>query len=207
VAKGEGISGAAVAAIFAGGILAWSGIKGYSVSTTIKDVLAGKDPTKQTPTESVTPSGLFGSLFGGILGGLLGGGGSSGSGSNVNATVSGPGMTAFATGVLAAIGAPTTGAAGARNIASIAAWARREGGGGSNNPLNTTLGPSGASNFNSVGVKNFTSLTEGATWTVRTLLGGGYSDVLSALRSGRGLCGQSFSGLSRWSGGGYSSVC
>jgi hypothetical protein len=201
--SGKGVSGVAVAAVFVGGILAWSGVKGFSVSTTLKDFIAGKNPSKQTATESVTPGGLFGSLFGSVLGGLLGGGSNSG-GSNVNAIVSGPGITAFAKGLLTAIGAPLTSA----NIASIASWAQREGGGGANNPLNTTLGPSSATNFNSVGVKNFASLTEGATYSARTLLGGGYSDILAALRSGNGLCGSNVSsGLSTWSGGGYSSVC
>jgi hypothetical protein len=205
----QGISGIGIAALFAGGILAWSAVKGYTISTIARDLIAGKDPSKDPAAAqgalTVTPTGLLGGLFSGvpIIGGLLGNSGSSsGSGSSTTVTA-GPGMTAFAKAVLGGIGAPTTQA----NINSIIAWAHREGGGGANNPLNTTLDMPGATDFNSVGVKNFGSASIGATATVRTILGGGYSDVLAALKSGNGLCGQSFSGLSRWSGGGYSSVC
>lgn len=200
----QGISGVGITALFAGGILAWSAVKGYTISTIVRDVIAGKDPTKDPVAAqgalTVTPSGLFGGLFSGIpvIGGLL----NKGSSSGVSVT-SGPGMTAFAKAVLGGIGAPTTQA----NINSVIAWAHREGGGGANNPLNTTLGMPGATNFNSVGVKNFGSMSIGATATVRTLLGGNYSDVVAALKSGNGLCGHSFGGLSTWSGGGYSSVC
>jgi|SRR5215475_224749 len=205
MAESQGISGIGVAAAFAGGILIWAGIKGYSVSVIAQDLISGKDPNKDprnsTPANPVTPAGLIKSLFGGLFG-LLGGGGSSGSGSSASVT-SGPGLQNFARAVLHGIGAPTT----QQNINSVIAWAHREGGGGANNPLNTTLGMPGATDFNSVGVKNFKDMSQGATATVRTLLGGGYSDILAALRSGRGLCGQSFSGLSTWSGGGYSSVC
>jgi hypothetical protein len=208
-AKSQGISGVGVAAAFAGGILIWAGIKGWSVSIIAQDLLSGKDPRtdprNSTPANPVSPAGLITSLFGGILGAVLrvfGGGSGGGSSSGANVTA-GPGLTSFAHAVLKGIGAPES----SSNVQSIIAWAHREGGGGANNPLNTTLGMPGATNFNSVGVKNFTSPSQGATASVRTLLGGGYSDILSALRSGRGLCGSSYSGLSTWSGGGYSSVC
>jgi hypothetical protein len=89
----KGISGTAVAAVFAGGILLWSGIKGFSVSTTFRDLLAGKNPATQTPTQSVTPGGLVSSLIpGGVLGGLLGG--SSGGSSPVQSVGGGVGGTA-----------------------------------------------------------------------------------------------------------------
>jgi len=203
----QGVSGIGVAAIFAGGILAWSAVKGYRLTKVTQDVLSGKDPSKDPAAAknalTVTPGGLFTGLFSGIpvIGSLLGGG-NSGSGSTASVT-SGPGLQNFAKAVLGGIGAPATQA----NINSIVQWAHREGGGGANNPLNTTLGPPSATNFNSVGVKNFANLSMGATYTVRTLLGGGYSDVLAALRGGNGLCGRSFGGLSTWSGGGYSSIC
>jgi hypothetical protein len=199
-AKSQGISGVGVAAAFAGGILIWAGIKGWSVSIILQDVLSGKDPRNDkrnsTPANPVTPAGLISSLFGGILGGIFihlpGLGGGSGSGSSANVTA-GPGLTAFAHAVLGGIGAPQTTA----NVNSIIAWAHREGGGGANNPLNTTLGMPGATNFNSVGVKNFTDASQGATASVRTLLGGGYSDIISALKTGRGLCGNSYYGIRR----------
>jgi resuscitation-promoting factor RpfB len=80
----KGVSGTAVAAVFVGGILAWSGVKGFSVSTTLKDFIAGKNPSTQTATESVTPGGLISSLIpGGLLGKLLGG---SSGGSTVSST-------------------------------------------------------------------------------------------------------------------------
>src|SRR5882672_3181909 len=77
----EGISGAAVAALAAGGLLAWSGIRGFSISTTVKDVLSGKDPRNQSTAAPVSPGGLATSLFGGsVIGGLLGIGSGSGGG-------------------------------------------------------------------------------------------------------------------------------
>jgi hypothetical protein len=202
MAEGKGISGVAVVAVFIGGILTWSGVKGFSVSTTLKDFISGKNPSKQTQTTPVSPTSLFGGLLSGLGGpfSLLGASGGS-SGSNVSVT-SGPGLTNFAKAVLSGIGAPATPA----NINTIIAWAHREGGGGANNPLNTTLAYGGGTDFNSVGVKNYVSLSVGATATVRTLLGGGYSDILAALRTGNGACGN-FGGFSTWSGGGYGSVC
>jgi hypothetical protein len=204
----QGVSGVAIAAAFAGGILVWSAVKGYRVSYVVQDVLSGKDPAHDPRVASsaltVTPGGIFGGLLGGLVGNLLG---SSGSGSNIQLLSQGGSSgrfgSAFAKSVLATIHAPATPA----NVASIEAWARREGGGGTNNPLNTTLSMPGATDFNSVGVKNYSSMGVGILATAQTLLGGGYSDIVAALRSGNGLCGRSFSGLSTWSGGGYSSVC
>lgn len=124
----------------------------------------------------------------------------------INATES-----AFWASVLATLGAPATSA----NINSLNAWAQHEsiwpggpGKGGMYNPLNTTLGQPGATNFNSVGVKNYNSPAQGVTATVQTLLGG-YPNIVSALKSGKGLCGNSSTAgeFSKWSGGGYSSVC
>jgi hypothetical protein len=61
--------------------------------------------------------------------------------------------------------------------------------------------------FNSVGVMNYPTIAWGVLASARTLVGGGYSDIVAALRSGNGLCGRSFAGLSTWSGGTYSQVC
>src|SRR5215469_9834446 len=76
--KNGEISGVGVAAVFAGGLLVWSGVKGYSVSTTFRDLIAGKSPAKQTQTTGVSSSGLF-SPLGGLLNpvNLLSSGGSS----------------------------------------------------------------------------------------------------------------------------------
>ena len=199
-----GISGIGIAAVFAGGVLLWSGIKGYSVSGVFRALIAGKDPSKLPQATPVTVGGLL-SAINPIN--LLSSGGSS-PGTVMVGQGTGAGWTShdrsvFAHSLLATIGAPQTSA----NVNSILAWINHEGGGGTNNPLNTTLAMGGSTSFNSVGVQNFSSLTIGVAANARTLLGGGFSDILSALRSGNGLCGRSFSGLSTWSGGGYSSVC
>lgn len=93
------------------------------------------------------------------------------------------------------------------NVTSLVAWQNREGGGGAFNPLNTTQPEPGATVFNSVGVRNYPDVAEGVAATAVTMRNGNYGDVLAALASGGGLCGRSFSGLSTWSGGGYSQVC
>jgi hypothetical protein len=199
----SGVSGVGIAAIFAGGILVWSGVKGTAVSGVVRDLISGKSPSGLKQTTPVSAGGLFSPILSALnpvnLLSATGGGGGPGS-----ATVIGTGQgQAFARSVLATIGAPQTPA----NIQSIMGWIQREGGGGANNPLNTTLSMPGATDFNSVGVKNYSSISVGILATAKTLLGGGYSDVVSALKSGQGLCGRSWSGLSTWSGGGYSSVC
>lgn len=108
----------------------------------------------------------------------------------------------FETSVLKHIGAPLTDA----NYAFLNAWARREGAGGAFNPLNTTLSAAGATSMNSVGVKNYTDWKQGARATADTLLGGNYSDIVSAMRTGKISTDQTFHGLSTWSGGGYSTL-
>ena len=59
--KDGGISGIGVAAIFAGGLLVWSGIKGYSVSGSFRDLIAGKQPQNKV-TNPISASGLFSPL-------------------------------------------------------------------------------------------------------------------------------------------------
>src|SRR5262244_1348196 len=108
----------------------------------------------------------------------------------------------WAEAVLAAGGWPKTDA----NIQSMIAWALNEGGGGQFNPLNTTLSEPGASSFNSVNVRNYTSWHQGVTATVATLQGSYYGDIRSALKSGKGLGSGYYSGLATWSGMGYSNV-
>lgn len=131
------------------------------------------------------------------------GGSQSSGGGGIQQKFTGPGMKNFATSVLKGIGAPVTGA----NIRSIEAWAQREGGGGTNNPLNTTQPMPGSTTFNSVGVQNYSSANQGANATIITLENGLYGDILGALKTGKGLCGKSLAGLSKWSGGGYNAVC
>jgi hypothetical protein len=126
----------------------------------------------------------------------------SGGGSGTPQSNVGSGSTNFAKGVLTGIGAPIT----AANIRSIILWIHREGGGGTNNPLNTTEKEPGSTDFNSVDVQNYRSATQGVNATITTLENGNYNDIVSALHSGKGLMGRSFTGLSTWSGGGYNTV-
>lgn len=134
-----------------------------------------------------------------------GSGSGSGSGSGGVTPASGS-EDAWITAFLASIGAPATTA----NRASLTAWIQHETPWppvAANNPLNTTQPAPGATDYNSVGVKNYPSAAEGMGATKATIENGLYNDVLMALRGGNGLCGRSWAGLSKWSGGGYSSVC
>jgi cell wall-associated NlpC family hydrolase len=111
----------------------------------------------------------------------------------------------FATSLLQAVGAPPT----PQNVSSLVAWQAREGGNWHNtaayNPLNTTLDAPGSKAINGVGVKAYQNWNQGVQATANTLKNGDYTDVLGALHSGKGLTG-SLQGLSKWSGGGYSSL-
>jgi len=119
--------------------------------------------------------------------------------------LTGAAATAWAAAILTALGAPVNSA----NEASMRAWFEREGGGGANNPLNTTLAntPGNVGSFG-VGVKDYATPQDGIEATVSTLEGG-YGAIVSALRAGQGLSGGSpgvASELLAWSGNGYSSV-
>jgi len=199
---GGGVSGIGIAAVFAGGILVWSGVKGLSVSGVFRDLIAGKNPQQLKAVNPVSAGGLFAPIVGALNPAKLLSSPAGTSPSSPQVIGSGQGQ-AFARSVLATIGAPQSQA----NINSIMGWIQREGGGGANNPLNTTLPMPGATNFNSVGVKNYGSVSVGILATAKTLLGGNYSQIVAALRSGNGLCGRTWSELSTWSGGGYNSVC
>ena len=74
--------------------------------------------------------------------------------------------------------------------------------------MNTTLPMPGAWIFNSVGVRSYPTEAEGVQANAETL-SGGYPLIVSALRSGGGLCGDSsLAGeFGTWSGGGYYGVC
>lgn len=182
----------AIAAGTAGAILLYSAVKGKGILATIKDIVRGKKPEpigNQVQGTAITSGGKV-----------------SASGIGAVTAPAGPGENAFFTAVLTAIGAPPT----AANLRSMDAWRTHETPWppvAANNPLNTTQQMTGATDYNSVGVKNYPSSLEGIAATATTLLNGNYGDVVAALRSGRGLCGRSFAGLSTWSGGGYSEVC
>lgn len=68
MAESGGISGIGIAAVFAGGILVWSGVKGLSVSGITRDLLSGRDPSKLRPTNPISTSGLFAPIKNAIVG-------------------------------------------------------------------------------------------------------------------------------------------
>jgi TolB-like protein len=64
------------------------------------------------------------------------------------------------------------------------AWIKSEGTRAQFNPLATTRKAEGATNFNSVGVKNFVSYEQGVDTTIGAITNGLYDDVITALRRG-----------------------
>lgn len=82
--------------------------------------------------------------------------------------------------VLSAIGAPLS----KENISFLDSWANAEGGSAAFNPLNTTQPEPGATNYNSVGVKEYTNAQQGIQATATTLENGYYPHILAALKSG-----------------------
>lgn len=178
-----------------GGIFLWSALFDKKVLTTVQDLVTGNKPL---------PGKLSPDMFTAALG--VGGAAGGGTASTGTATApAGPGMTANAVAILKTLGAPLTQA----NISSLVHWQTLEGANSYNNPLNTTLRTSGSvGTFNSVGVQEYATAQDGIAATVATLLSG-YGSIVSALRTGGGLSGNipGVSGeLSKWSGGGYSSV-
>jgi hypothetical protein len=81
------------------------------------------------------------------------------------------------------VGAPVCG----NNLVALVAWQAQEGTRAAWNPLATTMGMVGATQFNSVGVKNYLSLEQGLQATVLTLWRGrsafGYGPVVQALQA------------------------
>jgi hypothetical protein len=86
----------------------------------------------------------------------------------------------FASDLLARLGMPQT----AENVRALVAWQQAEGTRAAFNPLATTQGSAGANDFNSVGVKNYTSYAQGLDATVTTLRNGRYGEILAALLDG-----------------------
>lgn len=183
------LNGTALASVAVGSLFIWAAVTGKSVLATVQTIVSGKSPALLTNVNPV--SGVDSGLTAAQV-------------ASPSTTFAAPvNQQQFIKEVLAGIGAPDT----PSNESSMAAWIAREGGGGQNNPLNTTFPLGAATNFNSVGVKNYGTPQDGVAATVDTLKNGSYQDVVLMLRSGQGLCGRSFSGLSTWSGGGYSKVC
>jgi hypothetical protein len=79
----------------------------------------------------------------------------------------------FARALLPKIGAKVT----VHNMRSLMAWMQAEGDAGRFNPLNTTHDMPGATDFNSVGVKNYRSFEDGVVATSETLNYGADRDL------------------------------
>lgn len=82
--------------------------------------------------------------------------------------------------VLGALGAAATPNA----VTMLSVWHACEGGTADFNPMNTTQPEQGATNYNSVGVKNYPSQAVGLRATVTTIKNGYYPGILADLRSG-----------------------
>ena len=67
------------------------------------------------------------------------------------------------------------------NLKFLYAWRQAEGKSGKYNPFNTTQPMPGATNFNSVGVKNYQSLEDGFVATIKTLRNGKYNCIINGL--------------------------
>lgn len=169
-----------------GAIFLWSGLKGKNWSTVLRNLVSGRNPvTGQTANP-------------------IGGSSTSGSGTSGISVPSSQSETAWISALLKSLGAPVN----AANTDSISSWIRRETSWppvAANNPLNTTLPMSGATNYNSTGVKNYPTAQEGMQATVQTLEG--YPEILNRLRTGQGLCGWSSEEFDTWSDNGYNQVC
>jgi len=204
------VNGVGLAATAGGALLLYSAVQGKGFSSAVRSILAGESPANATaqnainlPASSTSVADLpSSSLFPGDAGAGLG------------VTSVGPSSDsekAWIVALLTSMGAPSTTA----NINSLSAWFAREGpwgtqGGNGNNPLNTSItglpGYEGKWSLAPV-VSIYATASDGIAATVATLHG--YPEIVAALRSGQGLCGNESvaSELSEWSGGGYSQVC
>jgi peptidoglycan hydrolase CwlO-like protein len=111
----------------------------------------------------------------------------------------------WAKALLVAMRLPVT----ADNVAAITAWEMAEGGHWYNtayyNPLNTTQDMPGATVFNSVGVKAYTSWKQGLEATVKTMKNGYYGGIIEALGRGNDATAVAAAvGASPWGTGNFS---
>jgi hypothetical protein len=100
--------------------------------------------------------------------------------------------------VLECIGAKPT----KDNMLFMYAWRQSEGGQADFNPLNTTKSMSNATNYNSVGVKNYKNIEDGIKATCDTLKLSHYRDIVEGLKNDVGLYELSrMQGLKKWGTG------
>ena len=79
--------------------------------------------------------------------------------------------------LLKTLGAPES----EENLKFLYAWRQAEGKSGKYNPFNTTHSMPGATNFNKVGVKNYSTLEDGFVATIKTLRNGRYNCIINGL--------------------------
>lgn len=183
------MDGPGIAAVGVGVIFIYGGVKGYSPIKAFQNLITGKNPNEGQSANLLTAE-------------------SQASGN--------PSAFAPATGsqkdwivaFLAALGAPNTSA----NVNSLTAWMRHEFGSwppsSKNNPFASTEKMPSSTQYNSIGVQNYASVTDGIAANVKTMTNGRYNMIVNALRAGTGVCGNGFaSEFNTWSGNGYSSVC
>jgi len=77
---------------------------------------------------------------------------------------------------------PTT-----NNVNFLKTWQSFEGGNAKNNPLNTTYKLTGATNYNSAGVKNYETDNDGIKATAKTLLLNYYKPIVKGLKENQPL--------------------
>jgi len=181
-----------------GGLAVYASVKGKSFLSAFRDVLSGQSP-KDALSANLIASGSSSTGPGSVsnsnsIGGALFAGASASEKS-------------FFSAMLTDLGAPVTTA----NLNTMYAWAKQEEpgfppqnvGGFAWNPLNIKDPVTG--NF-----QQWNSPTAGASGTAAFMLENNYSAIVSALRSGQGLIGNTnpvvAQELSAWSDGGYSSI-
>ncbi len=77
------------------------------------------------------------------------------------------------------LGAPIT----EENMKFMYAWRQAEGKGGTYNPFNTTWDLPGSTTMNSAGVRNYKTIEDGLTATVKTLKNGRYDCIVNGLKN------------------------
>jgi hypothetical protein len=194
----QGVSGLAVGAAAGGIVLLWSGLTGRKVTDTLRALVSGQKPAG--PASSLAITANFDASAGTT--GTTGTTGTATAPTNAS-------EKAFWSALLSAIGAPDT----AANQSSLHAWYHREEPSWpppfSNNPLNSTQPMGGSHGGGTQGnIQYYPDSLTGVKANAQTLTNGLYPGIVAALRSGKGLCGGGLAGeFSKWSGGGYTSVC
>ena len=141
------------------------------------------DPSTTSSGSSTGTSG--GSDFASVLAQAQG---STGTGASASVPASGGSLNRagvdpvqWAKDFLSKLGMPVTGP----NVQAVTAWEQAEGTKAAFNPLATTQsGFAGETQFNSVGVKNYTSYQDGIDANVKVITNGLYPNIIAALQQG-----------------------